>query len=340
MTKIIEKDTDLKVVATARNGMDAIQKVSAMDLDVITMDVNMPEMNGIEALKVIKSKHSVPVLMISALTHEGAEETLDALNHGAFDFIAKPSGAVSLDMAVQGEIIRQKIRTAARSKRYKTPEKQPLITPKVKPLAVPSPVDVEVLKNWSIGKVIGIGVSTGGPKTLMRLLPEMPANFNGVIIIAQHMPENFTLSFAKRLDSICPLKVKEAEDGEIIQPGHIYIAKGGRHTIIKSRGQRVFLIETQEEVEGKIYKPSVDVLFDSLSECFGKHWLGIMLTGMGQDGSEALTNLKKSGGQTIVESEESCVVYGMPGKVVELGGASFILHERDIMDKVKQIVGI
>ena len=186
---------------------------------------------------------------------------------------------------------------------------------------------------------MGVGVSTGGPKRLMSILPKISASFKGSILIAQHMPEKFTLSFANRLNKICNLEVKEAEDGDIVANGKIYIAPGGKHMRISNRSNKVLLIEIIEEDLAKIYKPSVDILFESLNKSLGNRWLGVILTGMGSDGALELTRLRKNGGHTIAESEETCVVYGMPGKAVKLGGAEFILNDYEIADKIIEVAG-
>ncbi|PCI30508.1 MAG: chemotaxis response regulator protein-glutamate methylesterase [SAR324 cluster bacterium] len=347
LTKIIEKDEELKVVATARNGSQVLDKIRRFHPDVVTMDINMPIMDGIEALKQVMENAPLPVVMISSLTQEGAEETMDALNLGAFDFIAKPSGSISLDIATQGKIIRLKLKTAATSRSRWSLRKR--IT--ARPPAIRKPIVSQrsvrrspIIRSGLRGAVpkkgiVAIGVSTGGPKTLMSILPQIPADFSGSILIAQHMPENFTLSFANRLNKVCSLHVKEAENGDIVEPGTIYVAPGGKHMKVKNRNNRLLMLEIVDDIPSKIYKPSVEVLFESLLENIGTNWLGVMLTGMGSDGARALTQLRKMGGHTIAESEESCVVFGMPGKVVEMGGAEYVLSEHEIASKIVEISG-
>lgn len=357
LTKIIEKGDELKVIATARNGSQVLEKIEQYRPDVVTMDINMPIMDGITALKEIMKKKPLPVVMISSLTQEGAEETMDALSFGAFDFIAKPSGSISLDIATQGKLIRVKLKTAAISGKPKSkfPEKGSVTIHRApfrardqvenKPPIRTYPKRTSINRSSSIGnsfirkKIVGVGVSTGGPKTLMSILPQIPSSFEGSILIAQHMPENFTLSFANRLDKVCPLTVKEAADGDIVEPGMVYIAPGGKHMKVINRNNRLLMLKIVNDIPSKIYKPSVDILFESLVEEIGKNWLGVMLTGMGGDGATALTELRHIGGHTIAESEESCVVFGMPGKVVKLGGAEFILHEHEIASKIVELTG-
>ncbi|OGH00064.1 MAG: hypothetical protein A2600_00130 [Candidatus Lambdaproteobacteria bacterium RIFOXYD1_FULL_56_27] len=359
LSKIIEKDPELVVVGTALNGKFALEKVKSLDPDVVTMDVNMPQMGGLEALKLIMRDYPRPVLMISSLTQEGADETIEALQLGAVDFVAKPSGSISRDIDTQGDQIREKIKAAAASRAKNTFTKRTPVAAKPLPrsslstspgprampslgsdshsglsLSVPSSVP-----KGPQGVLVGIGVSTGGPKTLMSLLPEFPADFPGSLVIAQHMPEKFTKSFADRLNNLCPMKVKEAEEGEVIEAGTIYIAPGGKHMAIAHRNHRVLTVKLYNEVQGKIYMPSVDVLFETLIEALGKQWLGVMLTGMGADGAKALTELRKLGGHTVCQSEKSCVVFGMPGRVVEMGGAEYILDDDKIAEKILHLAG-
>ncbi|OGG95376.1 MAG: hypothetical protein A2527_07605 [Candidatus Lambdaproteobacteria bacterium RIFOXYD2_FULL_50_16] len=349
ISKIIEKDSELQVVGTAINGQFALDKIKSLDPDVVTMDVNMPVMDGLEALKRIMAEFPRPVVMISSLTQEGAEETIKALEAGAVDFVAKPSGSISRDIDRQSDNIREKIKAAAKSRANKSFIRRPSVPVKtILRQPAPSFASAKVVRADGLnrdpvvgpqGPVVGIGVSTGGPKTLMSLLPELPGDFPGCVVIAQHMPEKFTASFAQRLDNLCPLRVKEAEDGEVLESGTVYIAPGGRHMSITHRNHKIFMIKTTSEGMGKIYRPSVDILFESLSEAMGNAWLGVMLTGMGADGAQALVAHYKNGGHSICESEESCVVFGMPGRVVEMGGAEFILHENQISAKIVELIG-
>lgn len=343
LTKMLDSDPALQVVATAENGLEAIDAVKQYQPDVVTMDINMPVMDGISSLKQIMNEVPCPVIMVSAMTHDSADETIEALASGAFDFFQKPSGSISLDIAKQADIIRQKVKTAAAAKAKHQNEPSPW---KRVVQAIPS---IQKLKqSMSLPResrladapnIVAIGVSTGGPKTLMSILPSIPADFFGSIIIAQHMPEKFTSAFAKRLDDICALRVKEAKDRDILQKGKIYIAPGGKHIRIGTKEDRFFTLRIEEGTNTHSFAPSVDMLFRSLLEKAGNQWLGVMLTGMGGDGATALNSLRQMGGHTIVESEESCVVFGMPRKVIELGGAEFILPEQEIAGKIIELIG-
>ncbi len=341
--KILELDPDLEVIATAQNGEEALQLVKECQPDVVTMDINMPEMNGLESLKHIMQENPCPVVMVSALTSESADETIEALAVGAFDFFQKPSGSISLDIALQGDIIRKKVRVAARSKRkirsasesWKKIDRKAKVIERVRQSLNRSRNE----RLASASSIVAIGVSTGGPRALMSILPALPSSFKGSIVIAQHMPEKFTYSFAKRLDGICALRVKEAENGEPLQNGVIYIAPGGRHLRVLQHSDRHHGIEVDNQMTNSFYMPSVEVLFRSLLESAGNQWLGIMLTGMGSDGAQALTDLRHMGGHTIAESEDSCVVFGMPRKVIELEGAEFTLHQDKIANKIVELIG-
>lgn len=331
LTKIIEKDFELKVVGTARNGKVALEKIKELSPDVVTMDINMPVMDGIEALKWIIKDNPIPVVMISALTSEGASETIECLKLGAFDFIHKPAGSRSMNMEQQENEIRFKVKQAARGRRklrLNQYQNTPVTTQKRNDNFVPA----------NTNQIVGIGVSTGGPKTLFSMLPGIPADFPGAILVAQHMPEKFTQSFASRLNETCHLQVKEAEHGETIQTGHIYVAPGGRHMKVVRQKDTLKVKILAEHTLDSSYVPSVEAMFSSLNEVAGKHWIGVMLTGMGNDGAKALSRLFQMGGHTIAQSEETSTVFGMPKKVIEMGGAEFILDDSDISAKIVELL--
>lgn len=329
LTRIIQQDPKLKVVDTANNGSSVLSLIKKHCPDVITLDIEMPIMNGIETLKLIMKAAPMPVIMISQLTTTGAEATIESLQIGAFDFIHKPSGSVSLDIVLQGAAIRNKIKLAAINRKrikFKPP------TRSVKPIK-----SVPFLDPTTPIKLTAIGVSTGGPRTLLSILPKLPSNFDGSLIIAQHMPAKFTKTFAERLDTVCHLNVKEAEDGETIKNGVIYIAPGGKHIRVNRR-HLLSRIDIIDNIPQAPYKPSADVLFESLINHFQDQWLGVVLTGMGSDGAVGLAKLRELGGHTIVESETSCIVFGMPKKAIELDAAEFILDENQIATKIIELI--
>jgi len=338
ISKILESDPEITVVGTARDGSVVLDKVKELEPDVVTLDIQMPRMDGIEALKIIMAEAPLPVVMLSSLTAEGAAITIEALSIGAFDFVHKPSGVISLDIATQTDIIIAKIKTAGQiglaqfRRRFTSTQRLPTSPP---PIIKPQPVQ-EMPEEPDIAGIVGIGVSTGGPRTLMKLLPQIPADLNISILIAQHMPEKFTESLAQRINSISPMTVKEAEDGEVIERGTIYIAPGGLHMKLVKANPGVRMIQVIDR-GNEIYFPSVDVLFNSINNELNERWLGIILTGMGGDGSIELARLRKKGGHTIAEAEETCTVFGMPKRAIERGGAEFILPDFKIPEKIKEL---
>ncbi len=310
LSRSIEKDSRFKVIDTASDGRQAVQKALQLRPDVMTLDVEMPIMNGIEALKAIVAQSSIPVVMVSAVTETGAKTTMEALEIGAVDFIPKAKGA---------EHIHEKLFAAVNAnlrtkRRIIVPP--PLMPPRT--LFVPPPrpglrVDINA-------KIIVIGSSTGGPQALQTVLGQLPANLPVPVVVAQHMPTQFTLALAKRLDATCPPKVVEAKNGDPLINGTVYIGPGGMHLRVTQNSVKV-----DPDKGESLYKPSVDVLAESVQAVFGKSVLGIMLTGMGNDGMKAFVNLHKAGGYNIVQDEATCVVYGMPRAVADAGCANEVL---------------
>lgn len=304
---IIKSDKDLKVVATAVNGIDAINKIKEFRPDVVTMDIEMPEMDGLTALKVIMQECPVPVVMVSSHTKMGAEATIQALGLGAVDFIAKPSGDISLDMDLIREELILKVKVAAQSY-YR--------------IANPSTefpgFDTDF--SWDgkpqvLKKIIAIGCSTGGPRALQTLISGLPGNIPAGLAIVQHMPPGFTKSLAERLNSISQLDISEAVDGDELTAGRVLIAPGDKHMKIANFGGRFFVKLTDEPpIEG--LRPSVDKMMTSLAEC-NIPLIGVILTGMGHDGVIGLKKIKAVNGYTIAEHESTCIVYGMPRAAVE-----------------------
>jgi len=331
LTSMLQEDPEIKVIGTARDGVEAIQMIQELKPDVVTMDVEMPRMDGITALREIMQKCPVPVIMVSSLTTEGAKVTLEALELGAIDFIPKNLAELSVNIVKIKGILLEKIKTIGKRgivkrKPVLKPAETKIETPKVE---IPK---VRVTTERKIG-IVSIGTSTGGPKALQEIIPKLPKDFPVPIVIAQHMPPNFTKPFAERLDQLSQLSVKEAEEGEAIKPGIVYIAPGRGHMRLKRRGIET-LVTISEDKEEFIYRPSVDALLLSVADCFPGRSLGVILTGMGNDGAKGCKKIKESGGRVFAQNEESCVVYGMPRAVVEAGLADKVVSLEEMAGEI------
>ncbi|MEK6323237.1 MAG: chemotaxis response regulator protein-glutamate methylesterase [Acidobacteriota bacterium] len=329
ISKLLEGDPEIEVIATAIDGCFALTKVAQLKPDVVTLDVDMPRMDGLTALGELVSKHRTPVIMLSSLTTRGAALTMQALEKGAVDFVCKPSGTARLpEMA--DELV-SKIKAAARTN--------------VAALGSPWPAGPPVKKKGPIGaqgrgagKIVAIGASSGGPHALRRFLPRIPADLDAGIVIVQHMPESFTSMLAHWLNEICELEVKEAESGDLALPGRALIAPGNQHMRVRTTpaGCQVVL-EGGAQVNG--HKPSVDVLFRSVAEEYGALATGIIMTGMGSDGAQGLGEIKKAGGNAVAQDKESCAVYGMPRIAVEKGYANKIVPLAEMASYLSSEVG-
>lgn len=331
-------------VNSARNGAEAVALVVQWQPDVVTLDINMPEMDGLTALSQIMTARPTPVVMVSSLTEKGALATFEALALGAVDFIPKPGGTISLhvdDIAAQ---LLDKVRSASRARIGASAGRRGA-TPTVKPLAAaarPAFRDASASAAASAGAAVPaaraavpaaaevpglvlIGVSTGGPRTLEDILPRLPADFPWPVLVAQHMPANFTDTFARRMDSLCALTVVEVNTALALQPGHVYIGRGGTDLAVSERGGKLYAVP-KPETPGVLWHPSVEVLVDTAMQHLGPQRLvGVMLTGMGNDGAGSMARLKQTGGRTIAESAETAVVFGMPAELIERQGASLVL---------------
>ncbi|MFD2704787.1 protein-glutamate methylesterase/protein-glutamine glutaminase [Salibacterium lacus] len=318
----INEEPGMTAAGTARNGKDALEKARTGSFDVITLDVEMPEMDGMEALRSIMETCPHPVIMVSSLTTKGAEQTISALELGAVDFLAKPSGSISLDLHHVKEEMVEKIRTAAQVD--------------VKKKSAPSTAGMQVMQDEPDGisldgrKTVAVATSTGGPKALQVLLSGLPENFPAPVFIVQHMPPAFTQSLAGRLDQLSPLHVKEARDGEIAQAGTVYIAPGGRHLAVRRMG-RSLITEVLDTPPVNGHRPSADVLFSSLAGIDGFSHVGVVLTGMGSDGASGLAEMKKAQDCLLItESQRTSIVYGMPKAARQRAGAEHSLDLGDI----------
>ncbi|WP_017727331.1 protein-glutamate methylesterase/protein-glutamine glutaminase [Halalkalibacterium ligniniphilum] len=325
ISEMLESDERIRVVGTARNGEEALKKRAELQPDVITLDVEMPVMGGIETLKRLMSEAPCPVIMLSSTTKEGAEHTLLAMELGAFDFIAKTSGPISLDLQkVQSSLI-DKVIHAAKAK--------------IQPLGAPQPnVEKSMIhvnqRLQGEKTLVAIGTSTGGPKALKEVLTRFPKDINAPILVVQHMPPGFTQSLAVRLDSLSSIKVKEASDGELLENGVAYIAPGGYHLTVKNVGNELSIKLNQLEPR-RGHRPSVDVMLESLAELSGFKKIVAILTGMGSDGTEGLIKMKKQGScYAIAESEESSIVFGMPKAAIQSNQVDEVAHLQTIASSI------
>lgn len=332
-------NSKIEVVGTARNGKDAIKKIQALNPDVVTMDVEMPEMNGLDALKEIMTVCPVPVVMLSSTTQKNAENTLIAMELGAVDFVAKPSGTISLDLhKIQDELV-HKVEEATKVQIAKLkialPRQQSVQRSNVLPnqekvlsKVIESKVDLlnkgatvsSIKKEWSrlTKKIVLIGTSTGGPRALQEVITKIPKNIQAPILIVQHMPAGFTKSLANRLNQLSEITVKEAEQGDILHNGIAYIAPGGYHLKLRKVGTSFGIVLDQTEPPRSGHRPSVDVMFEDVSQYNDFDKIAVIMTGMGYDGAAGLKQLKKTGNvMAIAESADTCIVYGMPKAAVE-----------------------
>ncbi len=343
LKKIIESDPDLTVVGAARDGEDAVAKARELRPDVITMDINMPGIDGITALQIIMSESIAPVLMVSSLTQEGAEITFEALALGAFDYVPKPGGTVSTQMGPVARDMIKKIKLAGRSGTLDRLTRRNTSSGESKEAARPRRILAGRHKRTTslngLGfKAVAIGISTGGPKTLFDVLPHLPKDLEAAVFVVQHMPPTFTSSFAQRIDSHCPMKCVEASPGTVVEPGTIYLGKGGYHLTVYKKLTGSVVLRTPTRPEHS-FIPSVDVMMESVVEVFDSGTIGVLMTGMGDDGAEAMLKIRKAGGRTIAESEESAIVFGMPREAIERGGAEIIAPSWEIAKEIKKAVG-
>ncbi|MBZ6071341.1 protein-glutamate methylesterase/protein-glutamine glutaminase [Aeromonas schubertii] len=345
VSEIINQDPAMTVVDTAQNGREAVDKAMALRPDVITMDIEMPVLDGISAVREIMVKCPTPILMFSSLTHEGAKATLDALDAGALDFLPKKFEDIARDKEEAVNLLQQRVKEISR-KRFmmgaarSRPSPEPA-SPGLRPTlstpvrAVPDRVapaaPVSFKRSGKSYQLVAIGTSTGGPVALQAVLTKLPADFPHPILLIQHMPATFTAAFAARLDGLCKIGVKEAADGDVLKPGQAYLAPGGKQMLIDGRGNaaRLRIIDGNDKVN---YKPCVDITFASAAKSHGDKVLAIVLTGMGADGRDGARLLKEQGSTIWAQDEASCVVYGMPQAVAKAGIASESLP----LDKVAQ----
>ena len=324
MKEIINRENDMECVGAAPDPLVAREMIKSLDPDVLTLDVEMPKMDGLDFLERLMRLRPMPVLMISSLTERDSDITFRALELGAADFFSKPKLDIARGMEEYAIEITDKIRAVAQARVRKTVI-APLAQEKFSADAI---LPSAVRRFSSTEKLIVIGASTGGTEAIKEVLTKLPADAPGVLV-AQHMPENFTKSFADRLNNLCKISVKEAEHNERILPGYAYIAPGHSHLLLKRSGAR-YIVELNQGSLVNRHRPSVDVLFRSAANVAGANALGIILTGMGKDGVQGLLEMKQAGSYTIAQDEASCVVFGMPKEAIAAGGVREVLPLQDI----------
>jgi two-component system, chemotaxis family, protein-glutamate methylesterase/glutaminase len=326
----LSRERGIEVVGTAPDPYVARDKIVRLKPDVLTLDIEMPRMDGLTFLKKLMQYYPLPVIIVSSLTKKGSKLALEALTLGALEVIAKPSASYSVgDMSVQlADKIRAvaRVKVAARSGGGENPNEP----------ALPRPVSRAL--TTTTNKIIAIGASTGGTEALKTILTSMPPNAPGILVV-QHMPANFTTSFAERLDSLSEMSVKEAEDGDGVINGRVLIAPGNFHMLLKRSGARYF-VQVKDGPMVHHQRPSVDVLFKSVADYAGENALGVILTGMGADGAAGLLKMRQAGARTIAQDEQSCVVFGMPKEAIKMGAAEAVIPLHGIAQKTLQMVGV
>jgi two-component system, chemotaxis family, protein-glutamate methylesterase/glutaminase len=337
LNNLFQAEGDFQIYQ-ARNGQEAVQANREFQPDVVTLDINMPEMDGITALSLIMAERAVPVVMVSSLTEKGALSTFEALNLGAVDYVTKPGGTISLNIQEISKELVTKVRGAARARLKGTSVKglaQRLREEREKP--APRPV---AMRRSVVGEgLVLIGVSTGGPRTLEDILPLLPAHFPWPILVAQHMPPAFTRPFAERMNGMCQLEVVEASQPMAVEPGKVYIGKGGADMVLGERSGKLTVLAKPEN-NNFMWHPSVELMGRTALEFYDPaRVVAVMLTGMGYDGADAFAEIRKRGGRTIAESEQSCVVFGMPAELIKRGGASLVLGADKIANQLNAWAG-
>lgn len=337
------------VAGTAKNGREAIDMVSLMKPDVVTLDIEMPIMNGLDALSIIMKEHPTPVVMLSTLTMDGAEETLKALELGAVDFMTKPTSIFKVQTKENLAELKFKLEAAANSSvtaKLKMLSRMPKL--KKQPRMEPSKDVKDALKDMRLtGRLVGelnrfkklvaIGTSTGGPMALQEVISHLPAQLNAAVVVVQHMPAKFTKSLADRLDSLSDVSVKEAEHGEMLKRGTVYIAPGDKHMLVV-RQFGGFMIELSDSEKINSHRPSVDLMMNSVAELGDIPTVGVIMTGMGNDGTIGLTRMKQEGAYVISQDESTCVVFGMPGSAIKAGVVDKVAKLENIAGEIKKAV--
>ena len=338
LEKVLSSDREIEVVGTAPDPYAAAKKMKTLVPDVITLDVEMPRMDGITFLKKIMSQHPIPVVICSSLTGKGSETALKALEYGAVEIIHKPLVGTKQFIEESNILICDVVKAAAQTRKGRTLKKTTVIEPTKKLSAdvILQKADKKAMVQTT-ERVVVVGASTGGTEALRVFLEALPYDSPGIVVV-QHMPENFTSAFAERLNQLCQVSVKEAANNDSVLPGHVLIAPGNKHTLLKRSGARYY-VEVKDGPLVSRHRPSVDVLFRSASRYAGKNVCGVILTGMGDDGAKGMLEMKETGAINIAQDEATCVVFGMPNEAIKAGGVDQVLPLQAIAGKVIQVSG-
>jgi two-component system, chemotaxis family, protein-glutamate methylesterase/glutaminase len=310
VTRMLESAADIEVVGTAADGREAIEKARELQPDVISLDIKMPRMDGLEALPLILAERPVAVLLLSSLTHEGGDVTLRGLELGALDFLDKSSAQGNMNLLSLADELVAKVRLLAAVPRER-------LAPPAAP-AVPEPPRPVFAPRAEAAEVVAIGTSTGGPSALLTIVPRLPEDLASAVLVAQHMPQGFTRSLAERLNARSRVRVREAQEGDTVKAGEVLIGPAGTHLKVRRRGGPV-KVWLDEEPRSALHRPSIDVLMGSVAKVYGPQALGILLTGMGSDGVDGLRAIRAAGGRTIAQDEQTSIIYGMPKAAVDAG---------------------
>ncbi|HYF83033.1 MAG TPA: chemotaxis response regulator protein-glutamate methylesterase [Clostridia bacterium] len=338
ISDMLNSDGNIEVAATARNGKEGMEKAIAVKPDIITLDVEMPVMNGLETLAELMKLRPVPkIIMLSSLTYEGGEATIKALELGALDFVAKPTASIlNFDAEHIKDELTKKINSIGKSTGGYFPQTQfKGILPVIKKNTA-----ARVGSKESLKYLIAIGTSTGGPRALQEVLTKLPEDIPAAVLVVQHMPPGFTKSLSARLDSLSHINVKEAEEGDVLKPGWAYIAPGDYHMVVNKVLNDEYKISINKESPVTGHRPSVNVMMNSVAECGHKDIIAVMMTGMGSDGSEGILKIKKAGGKTVAQDENTCVVYGMPKSAVNIGAIDTIAPLHNITAEILKNMGV